>query len=174
MMENGRPVLVWMWDKRKCHATMNAWLRDEHQMTLFGGRSIFLPGYGETYYIGIYAWSSSGMMSGGALSDPRLASRINQTSKLPTEITYLAVVSASDPNLVGILEMLPGNSLSSREPRSIRSYFHELFTINAKDHLPARPVSFMLCTTGDTSKRTVLDLVCDPRNSTQSDTSDPE
>jgi hypothetical protein len=171
MMENGRPVLVWMWDKRKCHATMNAWLRDEHQMTLFGGRSIFLPGYGETYYIGIYSWSSNGMMvSGGALSDPRLTSRIEKTPQLPSEMVYLAVVSASDPNQVGILEMLPGDSLSSREPRSIRSYFHELFTIDAKDSLPARPVAFMLGTTDDPPKRTVLDLVYDPGNSAQSDT----
>jgi hypothetical protein len=121
-MESGRPVLVWIWDKRKCHATMNTWLRDEHQIEFYGGRSILLPGYGETYYIGIYAWSSSGMMgSMGALCEPRLASHIDKTPKLPTELAYLAVVSASDPNLVGILEMFPGDSLSSREPRYIRS-----------------------------------------------------
>jgi hypothetical protein len=175
MMENGRPVLVWMWDKRKCHATMNAWLRDEHQIEFFGGRSILLPGYGETYNIGIYSWSSNGMMgSMGALCEPRLASHIDKTPQLHTELHYLAVVSASDPNLVGILELLPADSLSSREPRSIRSYFHELFTIDAKDHLPARPVAFMLCATGDTPKRKVLDLVYDPGDSEQSDTNDPE
>jgi len=173
-MESGRPVLVWMWDKRKCHATMNAWLRDEHQIEFFGGRSIFLPGYGETYNVGIYMLSSSGVISMGALCEPRLASHIHKTPQLRTELHYLAVVSASDPNQVGILEMLPGDSLSSREPRSIRSYFHELFTIDAKDSLPARPVAFMLGTTGDTPKRTVLDLVSDPKNSEQSDTSDSE